>query len=106
MRCGSCTELLCSKCCETKCPLCQYESKDPKIPTFIQQSELMKAIPGFKTHPCVNVKNGCHEEIPGKLDDLKTHGQSCIYQIVPCPKMNCKETVIFKDLVDQHLKQA
>ena len=26
--------------------------------------------------------------------------------MVPCPKMNCKETVIFKDLVDQHLKQA
>ena len=34
MRCGSCTKLLCSKCCETKeglfgenkCPLCQYKS--------------------------------------------------------------------------------
>ena len=103
MRCGSCTELLCTKCCGTKCSLCQYESKDPKIPTF-QQSELMKAIPVFKTHPCANVKNGCHEEIPGKLDDLKTHDQSCIYQMVPCPKMNCMKTFIFKDL-DQHLKQ-
>ena len=59
MRCSSCSELLCSKCCGTECPLCQYESKDPKIPTFFQQSELIKAIPGFKTHPCVNVKNGC-----------------------------------------------
>ena len=83
----------------------QYESKDPKIPTFIQNSGLKKAIPGFKTHPCANVKNGCHEEIPGKLDDLKTHEQSCIYQMVPCPKMNCMKTFIFKDL-DQHLKQV
>ena len=44
MLCGSCSELLCSKCCGTKCPLCQYESKNPKFPTFIQQSRLMKAI--------------------------------------------------------------
>ena len=105
MLCGSCSQLLCSKCCGTKCPLCQYESKDPKIPTFIQNSGLMKAIPGFKTQPCSNVKNGCHEEIPGNLDDLKKHDESCPFQMVPCPKMNCKETFIFKNLGD-HLKQA
>ena len=105
MLCGSCSELLCSKCCGTECPLCQYESKDPKIPTFIQNSGLMKAIPGFKTQPCSNVKNGCHEEIPGNLDDLKKHDQSCPFQMVPCPKMNCKETFIFKNL-DDHLKEA
>ena len=107
MRCGSCTKLLCSKCCDggTECPLCQYKSKSPKIPTLILQSELMKAIPVFKTHSCANVKNGCHDEIPTKLDGLKTHDQSCIYQMVPCPKMNCKETLIFKNLSD-HLKEA
>ena len=106
MRCGSCTKLLCSKCCDggTECPLCQYKSKSPKIPTLILQSELMKAIPVFKTQSCANVKNGCHDEIPTKLDGLKTHDQSCIYQMVPCPKMNCMKTFIFKDL-DQHLKQ-
>ena len=65
----------------------------------------MKAIPGFKSHPCANVKNGCHEEIPANLDDLKSHGKSCVFQMVPCPKMNCKETFIFKNLGD-HLKQA
>ena len=106
MRCVSCTKLLCSKCCDggTVCPLCQYKSKSPKIPTLILQSELMKAIPVFKTQSCANVKNGCHDEIPTKLDGLKTHDQSCIYQMVPCPKMNCMKTFIFKDL-DQHLKQ-
>ena len=81
----------------------QYESKDPKIPTFIQNSGLVKAIPGFKTHPCANVKNGCDEEIPGNLDDLKKHDQSCPFRKVPCPY--CKETLIFKNLVD-HLKEA
>ena len=105
MLCGSCSQLLCSKCCGTKCPLCQYESKDPKIPTFIQNSGLMKTIPGFKTHPCINVKNGCCEEIPGNLDDLKKHDQSCSFQKVPCPKMNCKKTFIFKNL-GEHLKEA
>ena len=105
MRCTSCKQLLCQNCCEAKCPLCQHESKDPKISTFIEQPELMKAIYGFKMYPCVNLKNGCHEEISGKLDDLKTHDQSCIFQKVPCPRMNCKETLIFKEL-DQHLKQV
>ena len=105
MRCTSCKQLLCQNCCGAKCPLCHHKSKDPKIPTFSQQPELMKAIYGFKMYPCVNLKNGCHEEISGKLDDLKTHDQSCIFQLVPCPKMNCNETLIFNDL-DQHLKQA
>ena len=103
MVCCSCTELLCGKCYGTVCPLCKHESKDPKIPTFIQHPGFMKAIPGFKTHPCANVKNGCDEEIPGNLDDLKKHDQNCPFRKVPCPY--CKETLIFKNLVD-HLKEA
>jgi hypothetical protein len=65
----------------------------------------MEVYSGFKTHPCINVKNGCLEEIPAKLDALRAHDQNCIFQMVPCPKMDCKETLIVKDL-DQHLKQA
>ena len=105
MLCGSCTQLLCQNCCGIQCPLCQNESKNPKFPTFIQQPELMEVYSGFKTHPCANVKNGCLEEIPAKLDKLRSHEQNCIFQMVPCPKMNCKETLIFKYL-DQHLKQT
>ena len=58
MRCVSCTKLLCSKCCDggTVCPLCQYKSKSPKIPTLILQSELMKAIPVFKTQSIVGTE--------------------------------------------------
>ena len=107
MRCSSCTELLCQNCCRsrTKCPLCQHESKEPKISTFIEESKLKKLLSGFKTHPCVNLKNGCHEEIPAKLDTLKAHDQSCIFQMVPCPNMDCNKTFIFKNL-DQHLEQV
>ena len=105
MRCASCKNILCDKCCGTKCPLCQEESKNPKFPTFIEEPELMEVLSGLKTHPCINVKNGCLEEISAKLDELKAHHQSCIFQTVPCPKMNCKKTIIFKD-IDQHLKQG
>ena len=109
MRCSSCTKLLCQNCSEIyhqpTCPLCFYESKDPKISTFIQEIEVQKLLSGFKTHPCANLKNGCHEEIPAKLDTLKAHDQSCILQEVPCPKMDCYENIIFKDL-EQHLEQV
>merc|ERR1712020_59892 len=106
MRCVSCQLLLCQNCCEdNECPLCQYKSKDVWISTFIQQSELMDFLSGFKTHPCINFKNGCRQEIPAKLNDLKVHDQRCIYQMVPCPQVDCKETVIFKNL-DDHLKKA
>ena len=84
--------------------LCQYESKNPKCSTFIKQLELMDVLSGLKTHPCINVKNGCHEEIPAKLDRLTAHDRSCIFQKVPCP--DCEEFVILKDLGQKHLKQA
>ena len=48
-------------------------SKNKKVSTFIEQSELTDILAGFKTHPCVNVKNGCLEEIPAKMDELEAH---------------------------------
>ena len=114
MRCISCHSLICNRenCCGdfenikllpyAECPICQFANNDPKLSTFIMQNELMEFLAGFKTHPCINVENGCHEEISNDLED---HDQSCIYQMVPCPKMDCEETVIFKNL-DGHLKQT
>ena len=104
MRCASCKKILCGNCCGTKCPLCQHESKNPKCSTFIKEFELMDVLSGLKTHPCINVKNGCHEEILAKLDRLTAHDRSCVFQKVPCP--DCEELVIFKDLGQKHLKQA
>ena len=102
MRCASCENILCGKCsgtkvikAGTKCPLCQQFSN------FIKQNEIMELLSGLKSYPCMNVKNGCLEEIPA--NGLNVHDQSCIYQKVPCP--HCKEMVIFKDL-GQHLKDV
>ena len=50
---------------------------------------------------CSNSKNGCIEEFLV----LKAHKKSCIYQQVPCPSMNCKEVIIFKD-VNDHMEQS
>ena len=105
MRCASCKQLLCQNCCGENCPLCQFVSKNKKVSTFIEESELSDILAGFKTHPCVNVKNGCLEEILANLDKLKDHDDNCIFQMVPCPKMDCTKTFIFKDL-NQHLKEA
>ena len=106
MRCISCHSFLCQNCCEdTECPLCQYKSKNPKNSTFIQQSELMEFLSRFKTHPCINFNNGCNEEIPATLNDLKAHDQCCIYQMVPCLKVDCKRTVKLKNLAF-HVKRA
>ena len=103
MRCVSCKNILCGKCCGIKCPICQHQSKNPKFSTFIKEIELMEVLSGFKTHPCVNVKNGCHEEIPATLDRFTAHDQSCVFQKVPCP--DCEEVVTFKNL-GQHLEQV
>ena len=50
---------------------------------------------------CSNSKNSCEEEFLA----LKAHKKSCIYQQVPCPSMNCKEVIIFKD-VNDHMEQS
>ena len=113
MRCTSCRKILCGKCCGyswiggfdnlmSECPLCQHKSKNVKNSTFTIETELMEVLSGLKTHPCINLKNGCLEEIPSKLDILTAHDQSCIFQKVRCPV--CEQVVIFKDL-GQHLKQ-
>ena len=105
MRCSSCKELLCNECCGRKCPLCRHRSKDSKISTFIEQTELTKLLSSYKTRPCPNFKKGCLEEVSIKSDEWKVHEQNCIFQMVPCPKMNCKEILVFTE-VDEHLKQA
>ena len=102
MRCASCRNILCGKCCGTKCPLCRHESKNRRFSTFTKELELMEVLSGLKTHPCINAKNGCLDKIPAKLDGLNAHDQSCVFQKVPCP--DCEEVVIFNDL-SQHLKQ-
>ena len=105
MRCSSCKELLCNECCGRKCPLCRHRSKDSKISTFIEETELTNLLSSYKTRPCPNFKNGCLDEVSIKSDEWKAHEQNCIFQMVPCPKMNCEETLVFTE-IDEHLKEA
>ena len=99
LRCALCKNILCGKCGGgKKCPLCQHESKNPKFSTFIKETELMEVLSGLQTHPCINVKNGCQEEIPATLDELTAHDQSCVFQKVQCP--DCEEVSFSKILVN------
>ena len=54
-----------------------------------------------KFYYCSHFENGCKEEFLAQ----KAHEMSCIFQIVSCPSMDCKEIVIFKD-VDAHVEQV
>ena len=97
-RCASCGQFLCQKCIGSVkskcCPICQKSKA-----YFIRQTEIMEIVAGFKTHPCINLKNGCHEDIPAKDEELKSHDQSCVFQLVTCPTLDCDESIIFKNLV-------
>ena len=49
---------------------------------------------------CSNSKYGCQEEfLPQKV-----HEKSCVYQVVPCPSLDCKDVISFKD-VEDHMEQ-
>ena len=50
-------------------------------------------------------ENGCLEDIPSKFEELKSHDQSCVFQLVTCPTLDCDESIIFKNL-NQHLKES
>ena len=65
-------------------------------------SNLSKRPEPEKSFNCSYSENGCQEEF---LARKKAHENVCNYQIVGCPKMDCEELVIFKDM-DVHLDQA
>ena len=97
--CADCGQIFCHECCDDKCTGTVCESRiieDPRLTTLLSS---------FGTHPCNYLKNGCHEEIIANMDTLNAHDLSCIFQKVPCPKLDCHEYIIFKD-VDQHLKKC
>ena len=80
-------------------------AKIQKIQPSFNNLNLWNFLSRFKTHPCINFNNGCNEEIPATLNDLKAHDQCCIYQMVPCLKVDCKRTVKLKNLAF-HVKRA
>ena len=103
--CSSCTKLLCQNCCGTQCPLCQHESQNPKVLTFIQQPELMELYSGFKTHPCVNVKNGCHKSRRSWML-WKLMLKVVFFNWSLVPTWIAKKTSFSRKDLDKHLKQG
>ena len=49
---------------------------------------------------CANSKYGCRKE----FQPLKVHEKSCGYQVIPCPSLDCKDVISFKD-VEDHMEQ-
>ena len=64
-------------------------------------SKLVKPPEPEKSFHCSYSENGCKKEFLAQ----KAHERSCNYQNVCCPSMNCKESVIFEDII-VHLDQA
>ena len=50
---------------------------------------------------CSNSKYGCQKE----FHPQKVHETSCAYQVVPCPSLDCKDVISFKD-VEDHMEQS
>ena len=96
-QCSNCDQIFCNDCCDDKCTFCRNR--------IIYDPRLTALLSSFGTHPCNYLKNGCHEEIIANMDTLNAHDLSCIFQKVLCPKLDCHEKIIFKD-VDQHLKKC
>ena len=83
--CADCGQIFCHECCDDKCTRAVCSSR------IIEDPRLTILLSSFGTHPCNYLKNGCHEEIIANMDTLNAHDLSCIFQKVPCPKLDCHE---------------
>ena len=69
--------------------------------SVLAKSNYKQSVESVNSFICSHSENGCQEEFLAQ----KAHEKACIYQKVSCPSMDCKESVIFKDM-DVHLDQA
>ena len=86
---------LCEK-CKTVCACGSAVGKRPNPTT----KHILKNLPAF----CPHYNTGCRQIFvqPEGLDD---HQQGCIFRQVFCPRYDCNEKVMFKNVID-HLKQV
>jgi len=85
---------LCEK-CKSACKCGSAVGKRPNPTT----KHILKDLPAF----CPHYRYGCREVFV-QADDLDYHQKGCVFRQVHCPKIECKEKVLFKDVID-HLKQ-
>ena len=59
-----------------------------------------KFVSTFKLFNCINLKNGCYEELEAK--DLEAHEKSCLFRDVTCPKLDCNAKFAFNGIMDHY----
>ena len=54
----------------------------------------------FKLFNCINLNNGCNEELEAK--DLDAHERICVFRDVTCPEYPCGDTITFNEIMDHY----
>ena len=85
---------LCEK-CKSECECGSVVGKRPNPTTM----KLLEGLPVY----CPHYQNECRE-IFLQAESVEDHQQGCIFRQVYCPDVDCKEKILFKDVI-KHLKQ-
>ena len=109
--CSACSDGHQYRCENCSINVCHYHTHGGRESALKFDPKLTKLVLEHFTPPCnesqkreyfcSNSMNGCQEEFLAQ----KAHEKSCIYQKIPCPSLNCKEVIAFKD-VDDHMEQS
>lgn len=81
--------------CENHKAKCPCGSLVGKKPVF---AKLLEDLPWM----CQNYKHGCRE-IEADVKELEYHQRKCIFRLVNCLRLSCKNNILFKDVLD-HVK--
>ena len=81
---------------------CEYCATCPinACSTLLFNFQATKFVSTFKLFNCINLKNGCIEELEAK--DLEAHERSCLFRDVTCPKLGCNATFAFNGIMDHY----
>ena len=81
----------------TRCENCIY---CPSSYALCLNDQATKFVSTFKLFNCINLKNGCYEELEAK--DLEAHEKSCLFRDVTCPKLDCNAKFAFNGIMDHY----
>ena len=86
--------------CHSNLVRCEDCKKCPKGYSINVDMKLTEFVSTFKLFNCINLKNGCYEELEAK--DLETHERSCLFRDVTCPKLDCNAKFAFNGIMDHY----
>ena len=79
------------------CKDCRYCSKGKETILDLGLTEFVSC---FKLFNCINLNNGCNEELEAK--DLDAHERICVFRDVTCPEYPCGDTITFNEIMDHY----